>query len=734
MPRVPEYDNFKVMPNTQPVGGVDLGISAEGATIGARQMAQTGNQIQESGQRVAAIELDALRQANQLRVDDSLNALKETSLDLRYNPKTGFENIRGVDALQREGGQSLAQEYSTRLRQRISEIENGLGNDAQKRAFRLHANDMLTSFHAELDQHEGKQFQEYALSVRDGTIRNRMSEIGLNYKDPEAVDQAVTSIRAAAFDQARLLGKSAEWAEAQAKDATSKAHAVAVQSALQNNDVTYAADYMKRNAKDMQADDILAVNGHLTKELNGQIGLTTATQVIQQSGPRIITSDSDRAFNIALGTESNNRQFNTDGTVVTSPKGAIGIAQVMPATGPDAAKMAGLPWDEKKFKEDPEYNRALGKAYFEQQLKDFDGNLPKAYAAYNAGPQRLKDAIKAAEKDGKPWDWQSYLPQETKNYIAKNMAAFGAGEGQFEKPTLVELQNQVREKIGPNQPERLRIALDETERQYKAIEEATKQRNEEALANAMRGLEQNGGRYADLPLNVRGALTPENVGKAMDFGKKIANGDDTTNPAIYQTLVTNPNKLKAMTDDQFYALRTELSQADFKHFAGERGKLINGTAPNGPGDLNNEAIHRTLNDRLTSMGIDPTPKDSDTDAMQRVGAIRQFVDQAIASEQMNRGKKMSDVEVSQYIDQLFVQQSGQAGSWWGLNPLSSMNFFSTTGPVLATKANQIPGATRDALVSAFKRKGNDNPSDADLLKAYFQITTTNQKKKAKPNG
>jgi soluble lytic murein transglycosylase len=32
-----------------------------------------------------------------------------------------------------------------------------------------------------------------------------------------------------------------------------------------------------------------------------------------------------------------------------SPKGAVGIMQVMPATGPEAARLAGVPWDPEAF-------------------------------------------------------------------------------------------------------------------------------------------------------------------------------------------------------------------------------------------------------------------------------------------------------------------------------------------------------------------------------------------------
>lgn len=733
MPTVPAYDNFKVMPNAQPVGAVQSGISPDAATIGARQIEQFGNQIQQGGQEMASLQLDAIQQANQVRVDDSMNQLKEASLDAQFNPKTGFTNVRGIDALQRASGKSLTADYTDQLNSRANDIENSLSNDAQKRAFRLHANDLITGFSGSVEQHEGQQFQDYALSVRDGTIKNRMSEIGLNYNNPAVVDQAVQSIAGATYDQARLLGKSAEWAEAQTREAVSKAHAVAIQTALQKNDVTYADGYMKKYASQMQPDDILAVNGHLTKELDGQIGVNTATSVIQTMGPKIQTSDSDRAYNIALGTESNNQQFDATGAPTTSPKGATGAAQVMPATGPEAAKLAGVDWNEELFtrkatgdpakdKEAADYNRKLGKAYFDEQLKQNNGNLAMAYAAYNAGPGNLQKAKDAAQAEGQPQNWVQHLPKETQDYVNKNMNAFGTGAGQFAKPTLVDLQNQVRTQIGPNQPERLKIALDETERQYNAINAATKQKNEEAVATAMRGVQENGGRFTDLPANVRGAIAPDDVTKVMDFAKRISSGDDTTSLYLYQELSSNPDKLKNMTDPQFYALRNELSQSDFKHFSDERGKMISGTAPNGPGDMNSEAVHRTLSDRLTSMGINPAPKADDSDAP-RIGAIRRYVDQSIATEQQNRGKKMSDVEVSSYIDQLFAQQ-GLIKHWYG----------DTTGPILSATVSDIPSATKDALKSAFKRNGVANPSDADLLNAYWRQTSMLQKAKAKPNG
>ena len=135
----------------------------------------------------------------------------------------------------------------------------------------------------------------------------------------------------------------------------------------------------------------------------------------------------DGLFEALLMQESGGQQLRPDGTPVTSSKGAIGIAQVMPGTAPEAAALAGLPWDEARYRSDADYNRALGRAYFEKQLADF-GETPKALAAYNAGPGALRKAMARAESAGNPDAWLDFLPAETRDYVPKILGrAGGAG-------------------------------------------------------------------------------------------------------------------------------------------------------------------------------------------------------------------------------------------------------------------------------------------------------------------
>ena len=115
--------------------------------------------------------------------------------------------------------------------------------------------------------------------------------------------------------------------------------------------------------------------------------------------------------------ESGGKQFDKFGKPLTSKAGAIGAAQVMPKTAPEAAALAGLPYDDLRYRTDAEYNKTIGKAYLNKQVADFGGDLAKGLAAYNAGPGATQRAIDAAIKSGNPEGWLNFLPPETRAYV-----------------------------------------------------------------------------------------------------------------------------------------------------------------------------------------------------------------------------------------------------------------------------------------------------------------------------
>jgi soluble lytic murein transglycosylase len=103
----------------------------------------------------------------------------------------------------------------------------------------------------------------------------------------------------------------------------------------------------------------------------------------------------------------------------TSRAGALGLMQLMPATGRLVARKIGLRLKRTRDILDIDTNIRLGTAYLQQMLDKFDGNYMLATAAYNAGPGRAKRW--AAENRCMPADiWVELIPfNETRNYVRR---------------------------------------------------------------------------------------------------------------------------------------------------------------------------------------------------------------------------------------------------------------------------------------------------------------------------
>ncbi|HAG92426.1 MAG TPA: lytic murein transglycosylase, partial [Bdellovibrionales bacterium] len=81
-----------------------------------------------------------------------------------------------------------------------------------------------------------------------------------------------------------------------------------------------------------------------------------------------------------------------------SPSNALGLMQLLPATANEVAMEVGRgPLDLPNDLFQASRNIELGSRYLEKMLNRFDGKLPFALAAYNAGPTRLSRWLSGAK-------------------------------------------------------------------------------------------------------------------------------------------------------------------------------------------------------------------------------------------------------------------------------------------------------------------------------------------------
>lgn len=96
-----------------------------------------------------------------------------------------------------------------------------------------------------------------------------------------------------------------------------------------------------------------------------------------------------------------------------SPKGARGLMQVMPATARDPG--FGIRPSNGSQADDVR----VGKEYRRAMQGRYGGDPRKMWAAYNMGPGALDDLIARHGENG----WFARAPQETRNYVARNLRA-----------------------------------------------------------------------------------------------------------------------------------------------------------------------------------------------------------------------------------------------------------------------------------------------------------------------
>jgi len=100
--------------------------------------------------------------------------------------------------------------------------------------------------------------------------------------------------------------------------------------------------------------------------------------------------------------------------------GAVGVMQVMPATGARIARDLGdLGYTPGRL-QDPATNVRYGTWYLSQLLDRFDGVWPIAVAAYNAGPVNASAWVQAQHGDLPLDAWVEQIPlSETRNYVKR---------------------------------------------------------------------------------------------------------------------------------------------------------------------------------------------------------------------------------------------------------------------------------------------------------------------------
>lgn len=393
MPQVPYTDELYKLPDRVTAGGTEvLNVPNYGGMI-ARGLGQFGQGMGD----LAEMTFRLKQQDDITAVQNAMNDLREHGKVVQYgdpsDPMTpGFLGLKDKAAL--DAWQPTADGF----KQYRQNLMNGL-TPAQQRIFAQESEPFMNGALGSMGAHAAGQRQSYQDNVQDATLSSLASSGAANSDNPAAFANAYAQGKQSIIARNATLGYGPDHPVTMQniqKWNDSYFH-TAIITAAQKGDAISARNMLLSNERNMSAPVFAKTMAAIRPEYDRQVGDNLANEVWNDhGGPQAIPADADPAATMQnmLLAESGGKQKDKDGNTIASGKGAIGIAQMLPATAEETAKRIGMPWDENRFLHDENYNRALGQAYFQQLCDKYGNNQTLACAAYNAGPGTVDKWLK----------------------------------------------------------------------------------------------------------------------------------------------------------------------------------------------------------------------------------------------------------------------------------------------------------------------------------------------------
>ncbi|SFA75850.1 Peptidase M15 [Selenomonas ruminantium] len=434
---------------------VPQGSPASFGTQVAKEMAGMGDTIGKWGTNLVDYALKQQEKADDNYVMRRENDMRKALNDLLYNPQTGLYNTKGhkaqgVTVAFDEAVEKLTQQFMTdvnvpnmqlkfqeRVGQWIPGYRTGIAKHEGDEIFNARNVDYKTNTKDQMDEFLINPTRENLVRYNQGLQMNREYLINTLGLSPEAADEEIQANYSKgvllAAEKLSGLGQTQGimdlWDEAHGKvsaETETKLAAMAGKTTVKMDAQTLVEKYKN--------DPRCLVNGVPNADLmikyareDGVIG-EGARKKIQRwvggkgsyFGDQTLNSEIDAAAGkykvdprivaAVASVESNGAHTRGDGTITTSPVGALGIMQLMP----DTAESLGVnPTDRKQ-------NLEGGAKYLSQLIAKYgfetDEQKRKVFAAYNAGPGAVDDY------GGVP----PY--KETQNYVDKCMDALAGYE------------------------------------------------------------------------------------------------------------------------------------------------------------------------------------------------------------------------------------------------------------------------------------------------------------------
>lgn len=643
------------------------------------EVTRAGNQAFSAGQEAVNAQMKMLAEMNELATDNALAQVKAFEQDLRVNPDTGYESLRGENALNRPDGQSLVDEYDGYLMKRANEIKDTLKNDVQKSLFSQRLESIRQTLRNKTGEHllsEGQKWKETSLNSQIDLAANSFT---LSTSDEER-DAAIKRTIGAAKGLQNLHGWDSETMQKKVMDASDKAIRQVIDDQIDKGNYSEATRLAIKYGAFAHGDTVVKARQKIEQAYQDQV-IEDATanfkpgDVIQIP----VNTDSSKAetgnpvhdaVSRIIGYESGN-----DPNIKNKKSTAEGLGQFIDSTWfhmvrkyrPDIANgktNAQL----KALKRDPALSREMTTRYVEENaalLKKhgFPVNVRNLYVMHflgsGEGPKLLRadpnqpvsSFISAQSINANKTVLSGKTAQQVLDWAARAMKVGkggGGGTSYVSIPTgdPVAMEKAIRQ-LPKNQQASVRANINRQISAYKEVEEQRKAQRDNAIAGI---IETNGGNVQSVPRSAWAALTPEERSKFTDFGQSIKknNEQELQDKHVDDYLIMqNPDVLSKMSEDSIIALRPKLGRSWTQSLLEKKQSIDKKGIQHAKLSKYrfDEVLRREFN-------LDPDKKIQGAEMERRIATIRYNSDEAIKAEEKRLGRPMSEDEMVAIIRKL----------------------------------------------------------------------------------
>lgn len=578
-------------------GGLGEGLQSLGRA--GAQMAETQDRIDLTLDTTAAKKVDREAWAE---------------INSALNDEGGFYTQRGLNAAAaREAAEKRADEIRRQHRSALtSERQRQMFDEAWEQRWAVEQSKII--------RHAVSQTEEAEISEATAGITRALDDARLNWSDEPLFRQHLQTAINEQRTVASRQGWSAEQTDAAIDAIRADAHAAVVeQMALEDPEA--AMGYVEAHADKLGA-KANAFRKALYEPLQHRRSLRVVDEImgahVEVGG---VVAEADGAgpdtvdiFERMIWQESRGRQTDEAGNPITSSAGAVGIAQVMPATAPEGARLAGMAFDPVRYREDADYNRQLGEAYFMDQVRRFGGDTRRAVAAYNAGPGRVQQAVQRGGAN-----WEAHLPAETKEYLRIVLGERAIRSGPESAPrrhNITGMMQAVDQIDDPAMRDRVRKELmSRVQRDETLLRREQAQAGEEGLEY----LETLGSSFTDIGQMPADILRRASVSDRLAWRKvaeRNAKGDEIQTNSDFYTQVseayggaTTPAKRQEFLEAFSPAdARAHLDDTDYERFLAWRRKAMDGGADADVEAVRHSEIRTLVGRELERAGVTLTGK------------------------------------------------------------------------------------------------------------------------------